>query len=111
MYICLYYEVQMTTFVYLHDFRLIKKHLLLQLIKKRQAQDFINTYMRGKSVGFHGWNSSPGPEKWSPTNFRPCAAEIGLERLLKADKTSSEIEGHRSLDFGCRKRKNFNINH
>lgn len=53
--------------------------------------------MRGKSVGFHGWNSSPGPEKWSPTNFRPCASEIGLERLLKADKTSSEIEGHKSL--------------
>lgn len=67
--------------------------------------------MRGKSVGFHGWNSSPGPEKWSSTNFRPCASEIGLERLLKADKTSSEIEGHRSLDFGCRKRKNININH
>lgn len=101
MYICSYYEVQVKKLVYLHDFRLITKHLLLQLIKKRQAQEFINTYMRGKSVGFHGWNSSPGPEKWSPTNFRPCASEIGLERLLKADKTSSEIEGHKSLYFGC----------
>lgn len=68
-------------------------------------------YMCGKLVGFYGWNLFLGLEKWLFINFWFCVLEIGLERLLKVDKIFFEIEGYRSLDFGCRKRKKFNINY